>query len=563
MKKYIIALILLWFSSVVFADSSSDFISFYAQSGWGLGWWSVAIAAGVAVVVGTIIFFTGGTASPIVVWVGSTIGGFSGLTGAAATNYGLALLGGGAIANGGLGIAGGTALLTAVFTFSTDIIIDYAISTTANSYQYHALVEKSKDMPTLPIPINDNGSKSYKKAFRALKEVDKEAIISSNANQQIIKRAISIVKNDTTAKSRSLKALLSFIIGDYINAKDYAQQAINYTSAKNTLPEFIYAVSLLYDENFDRNSSFEHFKSSIINEPDNKLIPLIFSIYLDRYILRFGADGKFLNSMFDFIDHYEIREFKAQNHTILLSRHFILLKQQQQKIIVLTDSLNNTIRENYKTLDVINQSLDIYKELIYNANLIFESYLSVKNKHSFWNKIKQSFSFQKNINFKKIQNKYQRLLISYENEEERLFKLISSFGDYQKNISQLKINFSKLERANSKITHLINSDGQLIVVKKLLDEYNNVINNSNDILDELFNLGFDNYSEIRIIELETKLTKYKQRSTELTKKIQDKERNTLIAYLVSILSFIIIIIYIFRGKILSAVRQFKQTILTP
>ena len=51
---------------------------------------------------------TGGLAAPA---VGGTIGASMGLSGAAATNAGLALLGGGSLASGGLGMAGGTALI--------------------------------------------------------------------------------------------------------------------------------------------------------------------------------------------------------------------------------------------------------------------------------------------------------------------------------------------------------------------------------------------------------------------------------------------------------------------
>ena len=529
MKKYSIALILLLFSSLVFADNSASFSSFYVQS---QGWWGFVIAAGIAAAIGAIIFFTGGTASPLVDFVGSAIGGFSGLSGAAATSAGLALLGGGSIASGGLGIAGGAALLTAVFTFSTDVVVDYAVSTAVSSYQYNNLVEKSKDMPTLAIPVNDNGSASYEKAIEILKKINKEEIITSNANKDKIKKAISYMENDTTTKSKALKALLYFISNDYEQAKYYAEDAIDYSNGKNTLPEFIYAVSLLYDEDFSYDSSLEYFKGSVINEPDNKLIPLMFSIYLDRYILRFGADDKFLDDIFNLMEHYEIKEFKTQNYTILLSRHFILLKQEQQKITVLANTLNNTIKESPKTLTTVKQSLTTYNELIYNANLVFDNYSAVKNK-PFWGIVKQ-------VDFAQIHDKYEELLEEYTNDKERLLKLINTLADYQNNISQLKSNFAQLEQ------------------KKIeLDKYNNIINDSDSVLEELFNLGFDAYSELRIVEFKEKLAKYRQQYTELTEKLS-KKRNILIAYLVAILLFIAMIIYVFRSKILNTVGKFQQ-----
>ena len=53
--------------------------------------------------------------------IGSYIGEMAGLSGAAATNYGLALLGGGSIASGGLGMAGGNMLLGLGFGIANGI----------------------------------------------------------------------------------------------------------------------------------------------------------------------------------------------------------------------------------------------------------------------------------------------------------------------------------------------------------------------------------------------------------------------------------------------------------
>jgi hypothetical protein len=66
-----------------------------------------AVGVGAAVVLGTGAFFIAGP-------VGSLIGMYAGLSGAAATNFGLALLGGGSLAAGGLGMAGGMAIVTGV-----------------------------------------------------------------------------------------------------------------------------------------------------------------------------------------------------------------------------------------------------------------------------------------------------------------------------------------------------------------------------------------------------------------------------------------------------------------
>ena len=97
-----------------------------------------------------------------------------GYSGVVATNAGLALLGGGAIASGGFGIAGGAALLTTALTFGTSVVFDYASEKVINeitynsSFQYSNLVEKSIQLPTLPLPVNTTGSDNYEDAMEIL-----------------------------------------------------------------------------------------------------------------------------------------------------------------------------------------------------------------------------------------------------------------------------------------------------------------------------------------------------------------------------------------------------------
>ena len=92
--KYCLAIIicfLLIYDTSYAATEYATFESFYKGSS-SIGW---VIAGIVAILGAAIIFFTGGTASPIVVSIGSWIGGTMGLSGIAASNAGLALLGGG------------------------------------------------------------------------------------------------------------------------------------------------------------------------------------------------------------------------------------------------------------------------------------------------------------------------------------------------------------------------------------------------------------------------------------------------------------------------------------
>lgn len=82
-----------------------EWLTFDKKNAKGISKVLVAVGVGVTVVAPLAL-----VAAPT---VGGAIGGYLGLTGAAATSKGLALLGGGAVAAGGLGMAGGTAVVTA------------------------------------------------------------------------------------------------------------------------------------------------------------------------------------------------------------------------------------------------------------------------------------------------------------------------------------------------------------------------------------------------------------------------------------------------------------------
>jgi hypothetical protein len=297
-----------------------SFKSFYKESPT-IGW----ISAGIfAVIAATTIFFTGGMASPIVVSIGTWIGGTMGLSGIAATNAGLAFLGGGSIASGGLGIIGGTALLTAALSYSTDIVFDYTVGNVMSTYSYSQFTKQSKNMMTLPLPKNSDGCDEYENAMNILEDINKDISIVNESNQIIIKKAITMVtyiyediSKDSLAKNEALLALLNFISNNYKEAKKHSLKSITLSKEVNTiytLPAFIYATSSLYDKSFDFNKiTNNYFKYSIVNEPDNPIIPLLFSIYLDRMMYRFNDNylkPDSLNKIFNIASNKSIEDKK-------------------------------------------------------------------------------------------------------------------------------------------------------------------------------------------------------------------------------------------------------------
>ncbi len=407
------------------ATEYATFESFYKKD-FSVGW----VFAGLAAIIGgVVIFYTGGTASPIVASIGSWVGAQMGLTGIAATNAGLALLGGGSIASGGFGIIGGTVLITAALSFGTDVVIDYTTGNAVSAYKYSNLTEQSKKMPTLPLPLQESGPDSYEFAMTILERTDKESFLFSEKNQKVIHAAITVIEanlytpdSDEKAKNDSLLSLLYFVSNNYKKAKDYSDLAITssrLTKTRRTLPAFIYATSSLYEEDFDFESITQnYFRYSILAEPENPLIPLLVSIYLDRISLRFNdnfLDESSLNSIFNIMESPLIENHRVLNYTALLSRYFILLKLEQQKIISLSGSANETIKNNTKTLDTVIKSLESYDTLIKGANDVMTSFLRLDLEDE---------DADKSIEF-------YTLLVNYIQEKERLSMLKDDLKAYQ------------------------------------------------------------------------------------------------------------------------------------
>lgn len=416
------------FPDMAFATTEhATFESIYKESS-SIGW----IVAGLfALVAGAVIIATGGTASPIVVGIGSWVGGLMGLSGIAATNAGLALLGGGSIAAGGFGIIGGAAVITAALSFSTDVVFDYTIGKAMSTYSYSKLEESSKNMVTLPMPVNESGSDSYEDALDILKAVNQEESISNNANQQAIEKAIRRLDKENEAldinnllKNETLLSLLYFISNDYKNAKEHSEAAIKYARAaklRRTLPAFIYSASSIYDEQFDFTGiTRNYFRYSVLAEPENPLIPLLFSIYLDRLTLRVN-DGyldevDLLNKIFLIMKDADLKDYYLQDYTIILARYFVQLKLDQQKISYLATASNDKIKRSPKTLAVVNESFTEYKNLLNGANMVMNEMLLLQSS--------DDESRDKVAEF-------HALLIKYIQDSNRLENLIVKFKAYQ------------------------------------------------------------------------------------------------------------------------------------
>ena len=412
-------------------ETEATFGSFYGRD-----WSSTLIWGGVGLVIaaalGAAVFLSGGTLTPVVapgaVTLGTMIGNFMGLTGAAATKAGLALVGGGAIAAGGLGMAGGAAIITTASGFALEAAVIsgevlYASMKEEKETEalYARLVTYSEGLLTFPLPTKSSGSDALKEAMSTLGDVDNQVPLSVGTNRLLIRRAIAQLRWSHQERETALAALVHidkdgtgpsvknresvdeavnvllqsaevsdlrdatllsvyyFILNDYTKAKNYADRATVLArtedpegyAARTTLPTFISATCSLYDRDVDYELSMAGLREAVLAEPDNKLVPLLFSIFLDRYTLRSMTDVnvnlEVFSEVFDIMRTPALGEFRLTNYILLLGRYLIHIENERLKIRTLAGASDETIRNHPQTLPYVKDALETYGSLLRGA----------------------------------------------------------------------------------------------------------------------------------------------------------------------------------------------------
>lgn len=403
------------------AEASSDYASFAAfyEKNWSPVWLlliGLAIAVGVAVIV--IAPPVGAAAGA----VGSTIGGAAGLHGIAATNFGLALLGGGAVAAGGLGIAGGMGVLASAFVFTTGVATDYAAHQVRERSRFESFVDESKNFMTLPLPRSTDGRLRYRQAMEELAKINPEAPLMESENQGIVSSAIEIMDPDRevsgtrdSVRNDTMLALLHFVSNDYENAGIVAERAMSHGQRQRvvvSLPEYIFAVSLLYKQEIDFPAVLQHFDNSLRTEPGNPLAGLMYAVLLDRihYRMNEGSLGAAeLNQLAFWANPGVLGGEALPVHAVLLARYLLRLFDAQQRIEygVSLDDLD--IRDSEKSVQEIRQALSEYRSLIEGGQYVIGaiSVLSTKTPKKMDELVKEAEKLA--VEFRKYADDYARL----------------------------------------------------------------------------------------------------------------------------------------------------------
>lgn len=353
----ILVFIILLFQDTALAKDYASFKSFYIEST--LKSW--LIGCGLAVAGTAMVVFFPALAAPCVGTIGSAIGGMMGLSGAAATSAGLAWLGGGALAAGGFGVIGGTVLITAIFEGTMLTATQYVDEYRTNK-NYAELCERVKDYPNLPPITNTDGPNEVDEVVELLKkEYSIGDLPSAERNKLAIVKALQIINRyrpeedsfykigyDTVIRHEklrvyTLKAILHFMNNDYINAYQATSSARSIYDDDGIMSviNFIYSVSGLMTDKISLQDSLEEFRAAISSETDNKMIPLLYSIYISH------AGAKNVVSI-NFLQHisalrYTITDSKIKNIVLyqILIASLSKVWENKQRIVTIADNIDN------------------------------------------------------------------------------------------------------------------------------------------------------------------------------------------------------------------------------
>ena len=360
------------------SSEGATFESFYVP-GLTIGFlgWAAIVVVTVATV--AIVAISGGAASPVVASIGGYIGGAFGLTGVAATNFGLALLGGGALSTGGFGMAGGIAVLTAALTFSGEVVFSYVIEGGIHHFESGRFEKDSRAMIKLPPVRTADGPAPYEKAMAILKGIDLKKCLDGEENEPILKKALVELEKDHDGlkdKDRcrvdGLRAIIYSQLNDYYSAAAAASKSIECGTASKVgvaVPLFIKALCVFAERDPNINNALEgDFKEAIRCEPKNKLIPMLYSIILDRFQYRYvdgAASAKDLEVFCDIIDDKAVSvEVRDVVMTIIYARTVSLLKLDQQAIYGVGRTASNSLKENPRVKEDLEKHLHCYEVLV-------------------------------------------------------------------------------------------------------------------------------------------------------------------------------------------------------
>ena len=304
-----------------------------------------------AIAISALTYFTAGTgtaasAGPVTAFIGTQLGGLSGLSGIAATNAGLAMLGGGSVASGGLGVLGGVALMSGVSDLALGLALESIITIPSN--------KTDRALPiTIAIP-DAIGSKNLKKLTEKINELkthndaesqnilgmllhdiiaDKHRIVSSGEGKDFVynhiisaiccynmgdyEKAETIVRsiqwfvpNDGMSFLHYLSGLLAVTKGDFQSAQRLLQSATE--KDENITPHLALAHIFMQQKHESEAISVLEFARSHIDDDNYIVNNTLASLYYGKKDYK-----KALDMYKEALSDITINEYEAECKTYI------------------------------------------------------------------------------------------------------------------------------------------------------------------------------------------------------------------------------------------------------
>ena len=162
-------------------------------------------------------------------------------------------------------------------------------------------------------------------------------------------------------------SLLLFIANDYESALQHAERGIEISKdlgVSSTLPGYIRATASLYEEQLRwRGAQTDDLRTALVDEPKNKLIPLLVAIYVDRLSLRMDDGSVGPEALADIravVNDPLLERYRTTNLIGLTGRYFVRLKLAQQKIGAVATSNSEAIQGDRRAAAVLDGALSDY-----------------------------------------------------------------------------------------------------------------------------------------------------------------------------------------------------------
>jgi hypothetical protein len=112
-----------------------------------------------------------------------------------------------------------------------------------------------------------------------------------------------------------------------------------------------------------------YFKYSLLNEPQNPMIPLLFRLYFDKSMESID-DVRVISLLLDIAKMKPLSKFKTQNLNYMLPTYVKKLQKSEEQIKRFSLDANESVKNSSKTIKKLEDELKTYDTLLSSAKVV-------------------------------------------------------------------------------------------------------------------------------------------------------------------------------------------------